>query len=50
VKSKKNFCVFQEEKDGIIRYENKEYKNLEVFKIENGVSDSDEILIISFIG
>lgn len=49
-RAQKSFCIFQEKENCVVRYNDKEYRDLEAFKVENDVSDLDKILIIRFIG
>lgn len=48
-RSQKSFCVFQDGENGVIKYNNEEYENLEAFKNGNDVSDLDKMLIVRFL-
>ena len=48
-KAQRSFCVFQEGESNVIKYNGKEYKDLDTFKVEEGVSELDNILVVQFL-
>ena len=48
-KAQKSFCVFREGEGNVIKYNGNEYKDLDTFKVDEGVSELDKILVIQFL-